>query len=265
MLTKYLDQIFTVNISFIDTFSRVNQIKNPCDEIPLAKGGNHIMVAKSPFQSIRGGGRFETTVDLKQVKIPANDLMSGKRFGNNLMPKIPAMLTASSKTKFAMSVAMQALWCELVDRFDEYSRPDVAMRNTIIHFEVFDGNDALVLAPLDLIHPSSLNFESGDYAFINERYNKPYIFTDEIGDFLLLKRETDYATRESFILTGLDLYTVRLNKKRGGIYPHKLMETLRSIYDGLPTNEVFFKEQFISYNWTNNLVPFVNINNNQQY
>ena len=133
------------------------------------------------------------------------------------------------------------------------------MKDSTIHFEVFDEQDNLVFAPLDLLHPTALNYESGNFGFIQQHKPEAIVkFEDEHGYFTLLKPPNKYGSVEEYILSALNIYTARLRMDVVAAREMQIdRETIRSIYAGLPTNEVCNRDMFYSCKWENNLIYFV--------
>lgn len=240
---KYRDSILTINISFIDTCLR--------EVLPASNGQvlttNHMGYPKWSTPVHRK--KYITTVELIHKKFPVVNMTSG----NRLVPKIRYLISeADEKTKFFMAFAMAAILDEFSsERRDWEKYSSESMRSSILHFEIFDEQDNLLFSPLDLLHPTSLNYESSKYGFLDKRYGVRYEFEDEYSKFVLLRNQVDYSTVENYITSTLNIAVARLTKNNDID-----TETVRSIYAGLPDNIAFNKSIYVSCRWEHTLFPF---------
>ena len=229
---RYKGQQFTLNVTYLH--SSINN-KPPAPGRP-----------RPPFSS-RHRDRFTTLKVLKQFKTPSDNVDLGRKFA----VKIPHLITCSPKLRYFMSIVLSVLAEDLKNKID-LLKDSVA--DSIIHFEIFDEQEQVVFAPMDLLHPISFDYESNKYSFIANARNNPYTFEDAYSKFVVMKAKSDYTSLERFLATTLNIYTARLDRAEAidSI-------SLRSIYAGLPVKEQYCLEQFRSCRWESSLTLFTDI------
>ena len=240
-----------------------SMVNKPLPKLPHSKGLQYVQTLLPPAQkwnaqrTYQYGGPelIKPRVDLLQVEVPYDVAVS---VGGKLAPKLAYSYSATTEEKLFMQVALAGIKQLMESRFSEFNEKGVYAEDSIIHFEVFDGDERVVFSPMDLLHPSSLDYESGRCRFTLERYATPLELEDEYGKFVLLKAKSDFTSFERWLISTLNVYTARTNSDSHMVKK----QTIRSLFAGLPNKHDPQLDPFYLCNFENSLRLFVSISSN---
>jgi hypothetical protein len=237
-------------------------VRKPLPRLPHSKGLQYVQAPIVPTPKCNANRTYhygsnrtliKPRVDLLQVEVPYDVAVL---VGGKLAPKLAYSYSSTTEEKLFLQVALVGIKQLMESRFSEFSDKSVYVEDSIIHFEVFDVDERIVFSPMDLLHPSSLDYESGKCFFTSERYAHPLELEDEHGKFILLKTKSDFTSFELWLVSTLNVYTARTNSDSHVIQK----QTTRSLFAGLPNKYDPQLDPFWRCNLENSLRLFVNIN-----
>ena len=208
---------YFLNMSFINNF--------------YSSYGNYIQ--KKPIN------KHVVEIHRKQHVILEDDIPRLCHQGSRIVPKLCSAtsfttdLYSQSYLKMILGALYfhvdQALWYK--DILAATQQGDV---DSLIFFELFDGEENLLYSPMDLLNPITLDYESRRYWF-HRRNNYAGVtkceFTDDKKQkFVLAKTQTDFRTIVDMIATSVDIYRLRLNPDCEGHYDDFDYLSLQSVY-----------------------------------
>lgn len=183
----------------------------------------------------------------KQHIILEDDVPKLCHQGSKIVPKLcsATSFTTDLYSQNYLKMILGALYFYI----DQEHKDILHDADSLIFFELFDGEENLLYSPMDLLNPISLDYESEKYWFYRRNnyaaVNRCEFTDDKKQKFVLAKTQTNFRTPIDRIATSVDIYRIRVKTNSTDFYDDLDYLSLQSIYSDYSENSTYIMSESI--------------------